>query len=458
MTARGIGPGSIVARDGRIRDVLPAEGEIPADAELFDFGDRVVMPGLVDTHVHVNEPGRTDWEGFETATRAAAAGGVTTIFDMPLNGIPPTVSVAALSEKAAAASGKCFVDVGFWGGVVPGNRAELAPIARAGLPGFKCFLVPSGVPEFADVSERDLAAALAEIARLGAVLLVHAEHPSWIGKTATGDPRRYATYLATRPPRAEDEAVAVLARLCRETGARIHVVHLSSAAALERIESARAERLPLSAETCPHYLFFASEDVPDGATEFKCAPPIRDRSNRESLWRGLAGGAIGMVVSDHSPAPPEMKSRETGDFLSAWGGISSLQLRLPAVWTAARERGHTLEPLVEWLCAAPARLGGISDRKGAIAAGFDADLVVWDPDAAFEVRAGTIHHRHKLTPYIGKTLSGVVEATFLAGEKIFDRGRIAATPRGKLLWTAAPDIAAGTGPAGLHPPQSRKER
>jgi allantoinase len=433
VTPRGVVPASVLVRDGTIRDVRPAGGGIPDRVEVFDFGDLVVMPGLVDTHVHVNEPGRTDWEGFETATRAAAAGGVTTIFDMPLNSVPPTTSVAALAEKASAASGKCFVDVGFWGGVVPGNAADLGALADLGVPGFKCFLVPSGVPEFADVSEGDLVTALHAIAQIGAVLLAHAEHPASIGSAKAGDHRRYATYLATRPPRAEDEAVALLVRLCRETGARIHVVHLSSAAAIGQIEAARAEGLPLSAETCPHYLFFAAEDVPDGATEFKCAPPIRDRANRDRLWEGLEKGAIEMVVSDHSPSPPQMKSRETGDFLSAWGGISSLQLRLPAVWTAARERGHNIERLAGWLCAAPARLGAVSGRKGAIAPGFDADFVVWDPDTLFEVRPDSIHHRHGLTPYLGRTLFGVVEATFLRGEKIFERGRLIGAPRGRIL-------------------------
>jgi allantoinase len=408
---------------------------------VLDFGNHVVMAVLVDTHVHVNEPGRADWEGFETATRAAAAGGVTTLFDMPLNSIPPTTSVAALREKAAAASPKCFVDVGFWGGVVPGNTGELAAMARLGVPGFKCFLVPSGVPEFGDVSEADLTAALAEIARIGAVLLVHAEHPRWLADAPAGDRRKYATYLATRPSRAEDEAVALLVRLGRETRARIHVVHLSSASALAQVERARSDGLPFSTETCPHYLFFESETIPDGATEFKCAPPIRNAANRSRLWDGLASGAIEMIVSDHSPAPAEVKSRDTGDFLAAWGGISSLQLRLPATWTEARRLGFPIERLAEWLCAAPARLAGVSNRKGSIALGADADLVVWDPEAAFEVRVESIHHRHKLTPYLGRTLFGAVEATFLRGEKIFENGRFVGLPRGRILWTAA-----GAGP------------
>ncbi|HVE65103.1 MAG TPA: allantoinase AllB [Thermoanaerobaculia bacterium] len=426
-TPSGLEPAAVVVRDGVVVAV-----ERPGTAGI-DYGDAVVMPGLVDTHVHVNEPGRTGWEGFETATRAAAAGGVTTIFDMPLNSIPPTTTVAALEEKAAAARGRVSVDVGFWGGVVPGNRGELAALAARGVPGFKCFLVPSGVAEFGHVSEEDLRDALPEIARLHSVLLVHAEHPDWIGEPPPrAGGRLYSSYLATRPARAEDEAVAQLARLCRETGARIHVVHLSSAGALGTIARARAEGLPLSAETCPHYLSFSAEEVPDGATEWKCAPPIRGADNRERLWEGLAKGTIEIVVSDHSPAPPELKRRDTGDFLAAWGGISSLQLRLPAVWTGARARGFSPGDLARWLCSAPARLAGLA-RKGAIAPGSDADFVVWRPEASFAVRAGELHHRHALTPYAGRTLHGVVEATYLAGEKIFEGGRFHGPPRGKIL-------------------------
>jgi allantoinase len=434
VTPGGTRPAAVVVAGGVIESVAE---EAPPGVSVVDVGDSVVMPGLVDTHVHVNEPGRTEWEGFETATRAAAAGGVTTIFDMPLNSIPATTTAEALRAKMAAARGKCFVDVGFWGGVVPGNLGELADMKDLGAPGFKCFLVPSGVEEFGPVGGRQLAEALRETARIGAVLLVHAEDPDGILPAAAGDPRDYATYLATRPPRAEDDAVALLARLCRETGARIHVVHVSSAGAVPPIARARADRLPLSAETCPHYLFFAAEEIPAGATEFKCAPPIRDRANRERLWAGLESGAVEMVVSDHSPSPPEGKSRDTGDFLSAWGGISSLQLRLPALWTVARQRGHSFERLAEWLSAAPARLPGREGTKGLIAEGRDADFVVWNPDETFEVTPEMLHHRHKLSPYLGRTLSGVVQATYLAGEKIFERGRFVGPPRGKILWTEA---------------------
>ncbi len=445
MTPSGTRAATVVVAGGVIESVREAA---PAGAPVVDVGDSVLMPGLVDTHVHVNEPGRTDWEGFETATRAAAAGGVTTIFDMPLNSVPATTSAEAMRVKLAAAGGKCSVNVGFWGGLVPGNVGELRPMKDLGAPGFKCFLVPSGVAEFAHVGGGELADSLREVARIGAVLLVHAEDPQWIRAAAGGDRREYATYLETRPPRAEDDAVALLVRLCRETGARLHVVHLSSAGAIAEIDRARTEGLPLSAETCPHYLFFDAEEIPDGATEFKCAPPIRDRANRERLWAGLQNGAVEMVVSDHSPSPPEGKCRDAGDFLAAWGGISSLQLRLPAVWTAARPRGHSFDRLAEWLAAAPARLGGVGARKGAIAPGFDADFVVWNPEQSFEVRPESLHHRHKLSPYLGRTLSGVVESTYLAGEKIFERGEFVGPPRGKLL------SVAGTG-FNLHPPQSR---
>jgi allantoinase len=436
VTPAGTRPAAVVVKGGLIESVRD-DGTVPDGASMVDLGDSVLMPGLVDTHVHVNEPGRTDWEGFETATRAAAAGGVTTIFDMPLNSIPATTSAEAMRVKLAALRGKCLVDVGLWGGLVPGNVAELAAMRELGAPGFKCFLVPSGVAEFEHVPGADLPGMLRAAAATGAVVLVHAEDPDWIAEAGSGSPRSYATYLATRPARAEDEAIARLAQLCRKTGARVHVVHLSSAGAIPGIARARAEGLPLSAETCPHYLFFEAEEIPDGATEFKCAPPIRNRANREALWEGLEDGVLEMVVSDHSPSPPALKCRDTGDFLAAWGGISSLQLRLPAVWTAARQRGLPLDRLADWLCAAPARLAGVDRRKGALRAGCDADFVVWSPDDTFEVDARMLHHRHALSPYLGRTLSGVVLSTWLAGEKIFEHGRFLAPPRGRLLWTVA---------------------
>jgi allantoinase len=431
---------SVHVRDGKIERV-GAFDDVPSGARLIDAGESVVMPGLVDSHVHVNEPGRTDWEGFETATRAAAAGGTTTIVDMPLNSIPPTTTLEGFQAKLAAAEGKCWTDVAFWGGVVPDNLNELRPLYEAGVVGFKCFLIHSGVEEFPNVAERELRSALKEIASIGAVLIVHAELPAPVdaalaaqaAEPDTVEPRRYETFLRSRPRAAEDEAVALLIRLCRETRARVHVVHHSSADALPLLREARGEGLPLTVETCPHYLNIAAEDVPDGATEFKCCPPIRERENREQLWRALEENLIDMVVSDHSPCPPDMKLRDEGDFLRAWGGISSLQLRLPLTWTEARRRGHTLQTLARWLSTEPARLAGLDRRKGAIAPGFDADLCIWNTEAEFHVEPRRLQHRHKLTPYAGQTLAGVVEATYLRGEKIYEHGEFNAEPIGRML-------------------------
>jgi len=433
--ADGVRPASLHIRDGAIVGVFEFD-RIPADCRLDDAGDLVVMPGIVDTHVHVNEPGRTDWEGFETATRAAAAGGVTTIVDMPLNSIPATTSVEALAAKRSAAHGKCFVDVGFWGGVVPGNSASLEPLWLAGVLGFKCFLVPSGVEEFESVTDGDLRAAAPILARLGAPLLVHAELPGPIdaaqARIGASDPRRYATYLATRPKAAENAAITQLIALCREYGVRTHVVHLASSEAVAMIDEARAAGLPLTVETCPHYLTFAAEEIPDGATVFKCAPPLRDRDNREQLWAALAGGTMQMVASDHSPSPPAMKLLATGDFLRAWGGISSLQITLAATWTEASARGHSLNRLAQWMCRAPAQLAGLGG-KGVLEIGADADLVVWDPDAEVTVDAQTLHHRHPLTPYDGRRLRGRVERTYLRGDVVETRAEPSSIPRGRLL-------------------------
>jgi len=416
-------PASIRVRDGRIVEISDYGLESGEDAD-----DLVVMPGVVDTHVHINEPGRTEWEGFETATRAAAAGGVTTIIEMPLNSIPATTSVPAYQAKAAAAGSKCWVDVGFWGGVVPGNAREIVPLLNAGCFGFKCFLTPSGVDEFAHVEERDLREAMPELASCGAVLLAHAEMPALL-RPPSGDPRNYGNYRDSRPPAAENCAIDLLIHLCQETGARVHIVHLSSAEALPALRSARSQGLPVSVETCPHYLTFSSEEIPDGATEFKCAPPIREAINREALWAALGDGTIEMIVSDHSPCLPEMKRKDTGDFIAAWGGIASLQLGLPVIWTEAARRGFSIENVARWMCAAPAKLAGLSGRKGEIAAGCDADLIVWDPNVEFTVEPEALHHRHKLTPYAGRRLRGVVKKTYLRGRLVeFDRA-----PHGVIL-------------------------
>jgi allantoinase len=359
---------------------------------------------------------------------------------MPLNSIPAVTNLSAYREKLAAAAGKLSVDVGFWGGVIPGNADQLVSSWEAGAFGFKCFLVPSGVDEFSHVVESDLREALPTLAAIGAPLLAHAELPGPIEdaarkqpKDASPSPRKYATWLASRPCAAEDEAIALLVRLSREFRAHIHIVHVSSSDAIPQLRQAKSEGLAITAETCPHYLTFASEDIGDGATEFKCAPPIRERDNREKLWGALADGTIGMIATDHSPCPPAMKLPEQGDFLRAWGGIASLQLSLSAVWTEARPRGYSVTHMAEWLCRNPARLAGIEKRKGSIAAGCDADLVIWNPNGTFKVDAAQLHHRHKTTPYAGRELTGVVEATFLRGRQIFDRGEFQSLPHGQVL-------------------------
>ena len=434
-----IAPAAVHIREGII-SAVGAYDEIPQGCAVIDAGETsVLMPGLVDTHVHVNEPGRTEWEGFQTATRAAAAGGVTTIVEMPLNSIPPTTTLENFQTKLAAAEGQCAVDVGFWGGVVPGNVKELQRLFDAGVLGFKCFLVHSGVDEFPNVTETDLREAMPELARLDAVLIVHAEVPEAIDEALkeageiSSEPRKYSTFLKSRPREAENQAVQLMIRLSREMGTRVHIVHHSSSDALPALRQARAEGLRLTIETCPHYLSFAAEDIPDGATEFKCCPPVRERENREELWSALDEGLIEMIVSDHSPCPPGMKCLGTGNFLEAWGGISSLQLRLPIMWTQGSERGYSISHLAEWLCRAPARLVGLDKRKGAIAAGYDADLVIWNPHETFLVEPAMLHHRHKLTPYAGQTLSGVVEQTFLRGLKVYDRGQFLEKPSGVML-------------------------
>lgn len=384
---------------------------------IRDYADSVVMPGIVDTHVHVNEPGRTGWEGFATGTAAAAAGGITTIVDMPLNSVPATTTLAALDAKRSAAP-TGGVELAFWGGLVPGNRDELDGLASAGVRGFKCFLSPSGVDEFAAVGMDDLRGALPILARRGLPLLVHAEWPPSLREVPPSANRRlHSTWEGSRPPAAEVDAVGLLISLCREFGTRIHIVHLASHLALPLLREARAAGLPITVETCPHYLTFAAEEIAEGATAFKCAPPIRGRATRDALWRGLQSGDIDMIASDHSPCPPAMKG--DGDFLGAWGGIASLELSLPAVWTGARARGIAVERLAEWMCAAPARLASLSGRKGAITPGGDADLVVWDPDAAFVVDAAALHQRHKVTPYAGRRLNGTVLATWARGRVVY---------------------------------------
>jgi allantoinase len=430
-----VGPATVLIEEGRIRDVLAGGDDLalPQEMTLVDVGERAVSPGLVDCHVHVNEPGRTDWEGFATATRAAAAGGVTTLVDMPLNCIPVTTRTAALEQKLRAAAGQLWVDVGFWGGVVPGNAGELAALAEAGVLGCKAFLVHSGIDEFPNATETDLRAAMPVLRDAGLPLLAHAELDPGGGVAAGGDPRRYVGYLRSRPAAWEDAAITLLIRLARETGCAVHVVHLSSAASLPQIARAKDEGLPFTVETCPHYLCLEAEAIPDGATEFKCAPPIREAENREALWQGLEAGVIDFVVTDHSPCAPALKGRERGDFAAAWGGISSLQLGLPAVWTEAGRRGHGLADLARWMGSGPAALAGVGGRKGRVARGHDADLVVWDPEAEISVDAQRLHFRHKVSPYLGRQLLGRVEATLLRGQLVYDGDHHAARPAGAPL-------------------------
>jgi allantoinase len=393
--------------------------EVPDDVAVVDAGDLLIMPGIIDTHVHCNEPGRTDWEGFETATAAAAAGGVTTILDMPLNSIPATTSRYGLEEKRRASEGKCHVHVGFIGGVVPGNVDELARLADGGVRAFKCFLVPSGVNEFPAMGEADLRKAFPVLSDLGLPLMVHAEHPALLRPPPRGGSPIYETYLASRPPEAEAAAIEWIAKLMVDFPVPVHIVHLSSASSLSAVRNARDRGLPMSVETCPHYLTFSAEEIGAGATDHKCAPPIRGVSETEGLWDALMAGDIDLIASDHSPCPPEMKNIG-GDFFEAWGGIASLQLSLPAVWTGAQARGIEVEWVSRWMSACTAILAGYDSHKGHIMPGYDADLVVWDPDAAFVVEPEQLYHRHKVTPYAGRELLGVVHQTYVCGRLAYD--------------------------------------
>lgn len=427
LVAGAFGPAEVGVRDGLVAAIEPLGVALEGRRKVRLADDEVLIPGLVDTHVHVNEPGRTEWEGFATATRAAAAGGVTTIVDMPLNSIPPTTSVAALEVKRRAAEGAVAVDVGFWGGIVPGNLAELRPLAAEGVFGFKCFLVDSGVEEFPPVSAAELEAAMAVLAEVDALVIVHAEDAARIAAAPHPHSRDYADFLASRPDAAEQAAIATVIDAARRTGARAHILHLSSSAALPAIAAARRDGVRITAETCPHYLALVADEIPEGATAFKCCPPVRGAANRDGLWRGLAEGTIDFVASDHSPAPAAIKLAGGGDFAEAWGGIASLQLGLGIVWTEARRRGIPLEQVVGWMATAPARTVGVRG-KGAIEVGGAADLVVFAPAAEWRVDAARLEHRHPITPYDGRTLAGVVREATLAGERI-DRAR----PRGRLL-------------------------
>jgi allantoinase len=432
---RGLHAATLHIKDGVIVDVTGydvVDGNVP----VVDAGDLVVGPGVVDSHVHINEPGRTEWEGFQTATEAAAAGGITCVVDMPLNCIPATTSRRAAEAKLLALEGQVHVDVAFWGGVVPGNVDELKGLAEFGVPGAKCFTCPSGVDEFPNVVEADLDRAMPVLRDLGVTLLVHAEHPAPLAEAEAllarenADPRAYQTYLRSRPRAAEDAAIAMVIALARKHRCPTHIVHLSSASALPLLKAAQADGVPITAETCLHYLAFTSDDVADGETRFKCAPPIREPSNREDLWRGLFDQTVNMVVSDHSPCTPALKKPGTGDFMGAWGGIAGLQLGLSVLHTTAKGRGHGLAQMAEWNSEAPARLAGLADKKGKLMKGFDADIVVWDDAAAFVVDGGAVRHKHKVTPYAGRRYEGVVEQTYVRGRLAYARSTGLRAPRG----------------------------
>jgi allantoinase len=436
ITPEGERAATVVVR-GETIAALVAAGELPADCPLLDVGDLVVMPGLVDTHVHINEPGRTEWEGFETATQSAAAGGVTTLVDMPLNSSPVTIRASHLRRKLAAAERKLWVDCGFYGGIVPGNTGDILSLSAAGVLGFKAFLCHSGIDEFPAATAADLQLALPLLASAGLPLLAHAELvaalPPEIEARLTALPGSYAAYLASRPRAWEQAAIRLLIDLCREYRGRVHIVHLATADALPMIAAARREGLPLTVETCPHYLTFAAEEIPDGQTQYKCAPPLRERENRERLWQGLRDRLIDTIGTDHSPAPPDLKCLDTGNLQRAWGGIASLQLGLAAIWTAAQRRGFLLAEVADWMSRRPAELIGLEHRKGVLAARHDADLVVFDPKASWVVTADQLHHRHKVTPYEGRTLLGRVQATFLRGRRVYADDGFADAPTGRAL-------------------------
>ncbi len=454
VTVNGVQDAVVVVKGETVAEIIPSREFVGEDA--LDCGNLVIMPGLVDPHVHINEPGRTEWEGFISATMAAAAGGITTLVDMPLNSSPVTTTVDAFRQKLDTAKSKLSVDCGFYGGVVPENARDLASLLASGVLGVKGFLIHSGIDEFPNVTETDLRNAMPLIAESGLPLLVHAElasypqplseakgltasrnakilpaRPCLAAGTAAGV-RSAQNWKQSRPRKWENDAVALMIRLCKEFGCRVHIVHVSSSEVVPVLREAKERGLPVTAETCPHYLVFASEEIPDGATQFKCAPPIRERKNNEQLWQALREGAIDLIASDHSPCPPEMKLMEQGDFTKAWGGIASLQFGLSIVWTAARTRGFQLADLSRWMSANPAVLAGLEKKKGMIAPGFDADFVVWDPDESFVVVQSIIHHRHKITPYEGRTLFGKVYATYLRGKKIYDQGNFPA-PSGQIL-------------------------
>jgi allantoinase len=430
ITPDGVKDATVVISSGIITDILNgSSANFPG--ELMDVGNKVLMPGIIDPHVHINEPGRTDWEGFDTATKSAIAGGITLLVDMPLNSLPVTTTAKAFDEKINSTQGQLHNNCGFWGGIVPGNEKEIEPLIEKGVLGFKAFLTHSGIDEFPNVLEEDLNKAMPVIAKYNLPLLVHCELNDKI--KMINDKRSYRNYLASRPKSSEDNAIALMIRLCEKYNCRIHIVHLSSANSIEQIAKAKQKRLPVTVETAQHYLYFNAEEIKEGQTQFKCAPPIREKENNERIWQALKEGIIDFVATDHSPAPPELKELESGDFSKAWGGISSVQLSLPVLWTAAKKHDCSLSDIVKWLCETPAEFIGKRHAKGKIMKGFDADLVVWDTEKSFTVTTGMLYHKHKITPYLHEKLYGVIEQTWLSGEKIFDNGKFLHLNRGKTV-------------------------
>lgn len=432
VTPNGIQPAIVLISDGIISDIV-ALLNTGIDCQTIELGDKILFPGVIDTHVHINEPGRTDWEGFDTATRSAIAGGITTLVDMPLNASPVTASVSAFEEKLLSTKNKLHANCGFWGGVIPGNTNEIEGLIKKGVLGFKAFLTHSGIDEFPNVTESDLRLAMPVIAKYNLPLLVHCELISDKRESSNGDLRSYQNYLQSRPACWEDDAISLMIQLCQEYNCRVHIVHLSASSSINQIKKAKTNGLKLTVETGQHYLYFNAEDISRGQTQYKCAPPIRERYNNELLWKALQEGIIDFVATDHSPAPPGLKQLQSGDFMKAWGGIASLQFALPVLWTIAKSNNASLNDLALWLCEKPALLAGLQNSKGKIAKGYDADLVVMDEEEKFIVTENIIQHKHKVTPYLNKELSGVVKQTYLAGVKVFDNGSFTQLNQGNII-------------------------
>jgi allantoinase len=420
---------TLLIQNGKIYDIVSGK----SNDDAIELGNKVLMAGIIDPHVHINEPGRTEWEGFDSATKSAIAGGITCLVDMPLNATPVTTSVKAFEEKLQATTNKLHTNCGFWGGIVPGNEKEIEGLIKNGILGFKTFLTHSGIDDFPNALESDLDKAMPILTKNNLPLLVHCELSDDENHCINNDSRSYANYLSSRPKKWEDDAIAMMIRLCEKHHTRVHIVHLSSADSIPQIIAARQKGLPISVETGQHYLYFNAEDIPDGSTAHKCAPPIRDKENNDQLWEALQKGVIDFVATDHSPATADLKELDSGNFMKAWGGIASIQLALPVLWTAAKKRNCSLTDIAKWLCENPAKLPGLEMTKGIIAKGYDADLIVWDPEKEFTVENENLYHKNKVCPYQGHQLFGVVEQTWLAGEKVFSSNEFLLMNRGKTI-------------------------